>query len=198
MIDLAYVGSARDVLALATNAEDLRLISLDITSPDLYFGADLALLKGHSEIIITIAIDWSGHWLATGAKDNTARLWRLDPEQESYECYTTFTGHAESIGAVALPSTSPQISSKEHSSPLNYPPKFLITGSQDKTIKRWDINTTANKAPRVAYTRKAHDKDINAIATSYSSTTVRFCFSGSHREDLGCGDWRGHRCSSWP
>ena len=205
VIDLAYVGSARDVLALATNAEDLRLISLNSSSSAHYFGADLALLKGHSDIIITIDIDWSGHWLATGAKDNTAKLWRLDTEQESYTCYTTFTGHAESIGAVALPNASPQIGSKEHDSPLDYPPKFLVTGSQDKTIKRWDISATANKAPRAAYTRKAHDKDINAIATSYSSTAPLFASASQDRTvkiwDVETGEaigvLRGHKRGVW-
>jgi U3 small nucleolar RNA-associated protein 13 len=214
VIDLAYIGSERNILALATNAEDLRLISIDTsssTSRDTtrealpYFGADLALLKGHSDIIITISTDWSGHWLATGAKDNTAKLWRLDPSHDSYTCYATFTGHAESIGAVALPNASPQIGSKEYNSPLDHPPKFLITGSQDKTIKQWDISSIANKAPRAAYTRKAHDKDINAIATSYSSSAPLFASASQDRTvkiwDVETGEavgvLRGHKRGVW-
>ena len=214
VIDLAYIGADRSIMALATNSEDLRLISLDTASSSPqdpsresspYFGADLALLKGHEDIIITIDTDWSGHWLATGAKDNTAKLWRLDTANESYTCYTTFTGHAESIGAVALPSASPQVGSKEYSSPLDHPPKFLITGSQDKTVKRWDISSSASKSPRAAYTRKAHDKDINAIATSYSGTSPLFASASQDRTvkiwDVETGDaigvLRGHKRGVW-
>ncbi|TKA67995.1 hypothetical protein B0A55_08614, partial [Friedmanniomyces simplex] len=211
VIDLVYIGSDRNLLALATNLEDIRLITLQ-TSGDRssvngssYFGADVALLKGHTDIIITLSVDWSGHWLATGAKDNTAKLWRLDPAKVDYSCYCTFTGHAESIGAVSLPCASPAVGSKEYERPLGYPPKFLVTGSQDKTVKRWDIPTQAGKAPRAAYTRKAHDKDINALATSYSSTMSLFASASQDRTvkiwDTETGEaigvLRGHKRGVW-
>ncbi|KAK3068646.1 U3 small nucleolar RNA-associated protein 13 [Teratosphaeriaceae sp. CCFEE 6253] len=207
VIDLAYVGADRRLLALATNLEDIRLVTLDSSGngDSSYFGADVALLKGHTDIIITLSVDWSGHWLATGAKDNTAKLWRLDPANESYTCHTTFTGHAESIGAVALPNAAPAAGSKEYDKPLDHPPRFLITGSQDKTVKRWDISPQAGKAPRAAYTRKAHDKDINALATSYSSITALFASASQDRTakiwDVETGEaigvLRGHKRGVW-
>lgn len=210
VIDLAYIGTRRDMLALATNLEDVRIISVNefedhSNSASPYFGADVALLKGHSDIVITIDTDWSCHWLATGAKDNTAKLWRLDPENDSYTCYATFTGHAESIGAVALPNAAPQLGWKEHNSPLDHPPKFLITGSQDKTIKRWDISSQPGKPSRAAYTRKAHDKDINAIETSYSSSSPLFASASQDRTvkiwDVDTGEaigvLRGHKRGVW-
>ncbi len=213
VIDLAYIGKERNLLALATNLEDIRIISLDVhpssndttTTASPYFGADVALLKGHSDIIITLATDWSGHWLATGAKDNTAKLWRLDPAHESYTCHATFTGHAESIGAVTLPNAAPQPGSKEHEYPLDRPPKFLLTGSQDKTVKRWDVPSHPSKAPRAAYTRKAHDKDINALATSYSISSPLFASASQDRTvkiwDVETGETvgvlRGHKRGVW-
>ena len=210
VIDLAYIGTQRDLLALATNLEEIRIISLKDSrdcsdNAPTYFGADVALLHGHSDVIITLDTDWSGHWLATGAKDNTARLWRLDPDIASYTCYATFTGHAESIGAVALPNATPQTGSKEYENPLSHPPKFLITGSQDKTVKRWDIATQAEKSSRAVYTRKAHDKDINAIETSFSSTTPLFASASQDRTvkiwDVETGEaigvLRGHKRGVW-
>jgi len=185
VIDVAYIGTDKNMLALATNSEDVRIIN--ISSPQTssstngnssqegnYFGADVALLKGHDDIVIAMDIDWSGHWLATGAKDNTARLWRLDPTSNSYESYATFTGHAESLGAVTLPKSVPQPDSQAFKDPLNHPPSFLITGSQDQTIKKWDIRhvsagAESSKPPKSAYTRKAHEKDINALAVHHSS-----------------------------
>lgn len=217
VIDLAYVGSDRSLLALATNLEDIRIISL--TSPEVdsrnkkasalgghYFGADVAFLKGHEDIIICLDVDWSGSWLVTGAKDNTARLWQIDPKHDTYTCRAILTGHAESLGAVALPRSEPAIGSPAHIDPLNHPPLFLITGSQDKTIKRWDLSsvlTSTGKVSRATYTRKAHDRNINAIDTNHNSTLFasasqdRTIKIWSLEDGEPIGVLRGHRRGVW-
>jgi U3 small nucleolar RNA-associated protein 13 len=176
IIDLGYLLPNRSLLALATNSEEIRIISLfqsnNSTKQADYFGADVAQLKGHEDIIICLAIDWSGHWIATGAKDNTARLWRIDPDDSFFTCYATFAGHAESVAAVALPQGSPLESSPAFKDPLQYPPSFLLTGSEDQTVKRWNIPApalgSAQKALRALFTRKAHEKDINSIDINHS------------------------------
>lgn len=219
IIDLAYVTPDRSLLALATNSEDIRLVSLARDNPDAssaetgsYFGADVCLLQGHEDIIICLDVDWSGCWLATGAKDNTARLWRIDHTQKSYEHYATYTGHAESLGAIALPQEPPALKPST-SNPLDHPPPFLLTGSQDKTIKKWEIarrppsaQPSANPAhppSRALYTRKAHEKDINAISLNHNSTLF-----ASASQDRTVKIWsvsdgsvqgilRGHRRGVW-
>lgn len=213
IIDLAYVTPDRSLLALATNSEDIRLVSLATSQSDHsssantnYFGADVALLQGHDEIIICISVDWSGCWLATGAKDNTARLWKIDHDADSYQHFSTFTGHAESIGAISVPSTPPSSQSVDYKDPLNHPPAFLVTGSQDRTIKRWIIpkpsNSTSSQA-KALYTRKAHDKDINAIALSQngnlfaSASQDRTVKIWSTEEGEVQGILRGHRRGVW-
>ncbi|MCJ1471837.1 U3 small nucleolar RNA-associated protein 13 [Lambiella insularis] len=215
IIDLAYVTPSRELLALATNSEDIRLVSLARQKVEeaagtagQYFGADVALLRGHEDIIICLDVDWSGCWLATGAKDNTARLWRINHVEKSYESFAVFTGHAESLGAISLPSQPPPIGSAAHTSPLDHPPVFLLTGSQDRTIKRWDVvsKTLAKgdkRLPRAIYTRKAHDKDINAIAVNHSSTLFasasqdRTVKIWSVEEGEIQGVLRGHRRGVW-
>ncbi|PQE04289.1 hypothetical protein CJF30_00010073 [Rutstroemia sp. NJR-2017a BBW] len=211
IIDLGFLLPDQSLLALATNSEEIRIVSLvsDSSQPTTvstqYFGADVAQLKGHEDIIICLDIDWSGHWIATGAKDNTARLWRIDPENSSFSCHTTFTGHAESLGAVALPHTPPPESSHMYKLPLEHPPSFLLTGSQDQTVKRWDIQdqNAGRKAPRAVYTRKAHDKDINALDIDHSGK-----FFASASQDRTVKIWsvdegevqgvlRGHRRGVW-
>lgn len=177
IIDLAYMLPDNSLLALATNSEDIRLVS--VVEPDsndsdaAYFGQDVALLKGHDDIIISLDTDWSGHWIATGAKDNTAKLWRVDHANKSYTCWATFVGHAESLGAVGLPQTKPQESSQAFQDPLSHPPAFIITGSQDQTIKKWEVPRKSQQqgsksSGKALYTRKAHDKDINAIDVHHS------------------------------
>lgn len=210
IIDLAYVTPDRSLLALATNSEDLRLVSLATSSTNAstaakakYFGADVGLLQGHEDIIICLSVDWSGCWLATGAKDNTARLWRLDQASDSYESYATFTGHAESIGAISLPSNPPPTDSPALEDPLSHPPLFLLTGSQDRTIKRWTIPKSSTSASKALYTRKAHDKDINALAISHSlalfasASQDRTVKIWSTEEGEVQGILRGHRRGVW-
>ncbi len=207
IIDLGYLLPDKSLLALATNSEEIRIVSL-AHSESTYFGADVAQLNGHEDIIICLDIDWSGHWIATGAKDNTARLWRVDPANNSFACYATFTGHAESLGAVALPKTIPPVDSPAFKDPLSHPPKYLLTGSQDRTVKRWDIPTpsaqaAAQKAPRALYTRKAHDKDINAIDISpdsrlfASASQDRTVKIWTTEEGETIGVLRGHRRGVW-
>jgi U3 small nucleolar RNA-associated protein 13 len=207
IIDLGYLLPDRSLLALATNSEELRIVSLAQNGSDddgTYFGADVAQLTGHDDIIICLDIDWSGHWVATGAKDNTAKLWRIDPANNSFECYATFTGHAESLGAIGLPHLVPAESSPAFKAPQDYPPAFLLTGSQDQTVKRWDIPKDASqKHSRALYTRKAHDKDINAIDVDQ---TNRFFASASQDKTVKIwsveegevqGILRGHRRGVW-
>ena len=216
VIDMACVGPDRSMLALATNTESIRLTS--ITSPARAlasgeadeFGSETAVLEGHKDVIICLDVDWSGYWLATGAKDNTARLWRLDPTVSSYRCVALFEGHAESLGAIALP-RSPPTGGPSATDPLNHAPAFLLTGSQDKTIKRWDtskvgISSTDMKihtGMRALYTRVAHEKDINALdvspfaplfASASQDKTVKIW---SLEDGSVTGILRGHKRGVW-
>lgn len=214
IIDLQYVTPTDSLLALATNTESIRLVSIDSSSssssssktfitPNQKGFGDVAVLTGHSDIVICLDRDPSGCWLASGAKDNDARLWRIDEVNSSFTCWAKFTGHAESIGAIALPRGSPNSDSDY----LANPPKFLLTGSQDRTIKRWDIPKESKGkktlAPRAAYTRKAHDKDINSIdvspdnslfATASQDKTVKI-WNLTTGDTLGT--LKGHRRGVW-
>lgn len=211
VIDLACVGSNRSLLALATNTEYIRLVCTQSSDEgdakhQGYFGSDVAHLEGHGDIIICLDVDWSGCWLATGAKDNTARLWRIDPQSASYTCVATLTGHTESLGAVAFPRSHPPAGSLPFTEPLSHPPPFLFTGSQDMTIKRWDtsklVPSTPN-SPKAIYTRKSHEKDINALDVNHSSTMFasasqdRTAKIWSIEDGSILGILRGHKRGVW-
>lgn len=220
IIDLGYVGPDGSFLALATNSESIRIVSIlppgedtvengSTSTEPRHFGTDVAHLDGHEDIIICLDVDWSGHWLATGAKDNTARLWRIDPESSSYTCCAVFTGHAESLGAISFPRSPPPSSSSSYTDPLNHPPPFLFTGSQDRTIKRWDtaklkpLTDSSPQTPKAIYTRKAHDKDINALDVNHSSALFasasqdRTVKIWSTEDGSVVGILRGHRRGVW-
>ena len=217
VIDLAYLLPDRSLLALATNSEDLRIVSVVGPSgdgerakkghqTDQYFGADVVSLRGHEDIIISVDTDWSGTWIATGAKDNTARLWRANPAGR-FTCMAVCSGHAESLGAVALPKIKPVKDSVPEIGAMDRPPPFLISGSQDLTIKCWDTLRSERKggalSPQARYTRKAHDKDINALDINHDATlfasasqdrTVKlWSVEGGEAQ----GVLRGHRRGVW-
>ncbi|KAJ6263419.1 Beta-TrCP [Drechslerella dactyloides] len=206
IIDLQYLTPTDSLLALASNSEDIRIISPSEGS----FG-DVGVLKGHSDIAICLDKDATGNWLASGGKDNEARLWRIDPaaeaEKERFTCYARFVGHTESIGAVALSRGPPADTSERFPTP----PKFLITGSKDSTIKRWEVpklpatqdKKVVIKSSKATFTRKAHDKDINFIdvsaddrlfATASQDRTIKV-WSTETGETLGI--CRGHRRGVW-
>lgn len=215
VIDMACIGPDRSLLALATNTESIKLVSITESSTDNStdsnaFGGDVAVLEGHEDIIICLDVDWSGHWLATGAKDNTARLWRLDPSTSSYQCFAIFAGHAESLGAIALP-RSPPIDGPALRSPADHAPAFLLTGSQDRTIKRWDTSklkySSSLSEPytgaKALFTRVAHDKDINALDASAiaplfaSASQDRTIKIWSLEDGSVTGILRGHKRGVW-
>jgi U3 small nucleolar RNA-associated protein 13 len=219
IIDMAYLLPDHSLLALATNSEDVRLVSVAESKQDApemtwtksetpYFGQDVALLRGHEDIVIALDVDWSGHWVATGAKDNTAKLWRIDPANDTHICWATFSGHAESLGAVALSRTLPAEGSAARTDPLNHPPPFLLTGSQDQTIKKWEISRTPQQQgqktnSRSVFTRKAHDKDINAISVHHagqlfaSASQDKTVKVWSVEEGEVQGILRGHKRGVW-
>ncbi|RMD44334.1 hypothetical protein DV735_g831, partial [Chaetothyriales sp. CBS 134920] len=219
VIDMACVGAHRSLLALATNTESIKLVSIADQPVEKAegsagasvesFGSDVGVLEGHTDIVICLTTDWSGNWLATGAKDNTARLWRLDVASQSFECVAVFEGHAESLGAVALPQAPPAGTVKAEDGLLK-PPQFLLTGSQDKTVKKWDtskISLTPGQGVqsgfRAAFTRVAHEKDINALDVSDSAPifasasqdkTIKIC---SLEDGSVTGILRGHKRGVW-
>ncbi|KAK5993427.1 putative U3 small nucleolar RNA-associated protein 13 [Cladobotryum mycophilum] len=217
IIDLGYLLPDHSLLALATNSEDVRLVSVADSNADgqstwkasqtPYFGQDVALLRGHEDIVIALDIDWSGHWVATGAKDNTARVWRVDPANNSYVCWAIFSGHAESLGAVALSKTVPPEGSAARTDPLSHPPPFLLTGSQDQTVKKWEIPRTPQQGQktgsRAVFTRKAHDKDINALSVHHagqlfaSASQDKTVKIWSVEEGEVQGILRGHKRGVW-
>lgn len=145
--DVRYCGPGLGLVALATNAPALRVVD-----PAARF--DVQLLDGHTDLLNCVAASEDGLWLMTGAKDNTARLWRWDTDAGRFASFATFVGHAGAVTAVALPTTVGDV------------PLFVMTVSTDLTVKKWKVPRTGGAVKTAEYTRRAHDKEINALAVS--------------------------------
>ena len=176
IIDAAFLNSPLShgdpqsfCLALATNSSLIRIYSLET------FNA--RLLAGHTEIVLALTSSANGALLASCSKDKTARIWVPTTSKDSvdwgFRCVGICEGHAESVGAIAMPQQ--QQSETEMLS-------FMLTGSQDRTIKMWDLSSFhPDSLSSLQYfhsltTFKAHDKDINSLDISPNS---RLLVSGS-------------------
>lgn len=190
IIDCTYVGEDEEYLAIATNSPEVRVLQWGALSH--------VVLAAHKDIVIAIDRSVDGRWLATAGKDRVAMLWDLQPLLDGTgeaTVHSVYTGHADSIGAIAL--------SRAPTNKPNDPPEFFITGSQDLTVKRWAIPRKAGEAGKAVYTRKAHDKDINAIdiapdnktfATASQDKTVKV-WDLESGESIGV--LRGHKRGVW-
>lgn len=170
IVDATFVRSqpsssstSTELLALATNSSLIR-----IYSPETLDGR---LLEGHSDIVLALDRSADGLYLASGSKDKSARIWAHNSPASassswSYSCVAVCEGHAESIGAIAM--------SRVKTESATHPLRFMFTGSQDRTIKMWDLsavssgNLVAGQEPRCKSltTQKAHEKDINSLDVS--------------------------------
>jgi len=188
--------------AASTNSANVRLFSKDD------FGA--VEVVGHRDIVLTMDVSADGRYLATGAKDNTVRIWKVGFGSDNLPSATLLLeckGHAESVGAVKF-------------SPLNCTnapsPFFLVSASRDRTLKLWDIRALLKSDEHVAEMSEsgsltadclstiiAHEKDVNSIDISPDGRLVA---SGSQDRTLKiwnttdlslAGTLKGHRRGVW-
>ncbi|MBO3457146.1 WD40 repeat domain-containing protein [Aetokthonos hydrillicola Thurmond2011] len=83
-------------------------------------GLCLSTLKGHSDLVLSVAFHPTDDILASCSQDMTIKLWNV----HTGECFNTLQGHAGSILSVAFAPNS----------------SILASSSADTTIKLWEVN----------------------------------------------------------
>ena len=103
----------------------------------------IAILEGHTSLVISLSLFESDRLLASGSWDNTARLWNLDTN---------------------LPVGPPiQHQIDVYSAAISADGKQLVTGCTDKNAYVWDIHTTL---------KNARLEDLISIPDVNTSTSV--------------------------
>ncbi|KDQ63125.1 hypothetical protein JAAARDRAFT_367694 [Jaapia argillacea MUCL 33604] len=162
VIDSTFLSSTSNDthLALATNSSLIRVYNTSTL--------DTRLLEGHSEIVLCLDKSSDGKVLVSGSKDRSIRIWAPRSSDDDagwgWGCVGICEGHAESVGAIALSRKQTEGGALE----------FMFSGSQDRTIKMWDVSDVPIAASeegestkcKSLYTQKAHDKDINSLDIS--------------------------------
>ncbi|MFM6669103.1 MAG: WD40 repeat domain-containing protein [Dolichospermum sp.] len=137
---------------------------------DLETGEIEFTLEGHSSWVTEIAITPDGKTVISGSWDNTIKIWDLETRKEKF----TFKGHSGWVKAIAVTpsrinSTSPVFKSQILIVLLSPEPEIsvlpsgvteravnrdgqtVISGSDDNTIKIWNLETGRKK-----FTFKGH------------------------------------------
>jgi WD40 repeat protein len=118
---------------------------------------ELATLRGHTDMVFAVAYSPDGQTLATGAADQTVRLW--DPR--TGQTRVTLKGHTGGINSVVFAPDG----------------QTVVTGSLDSTVRLWDATTGRPKATLQGHTAAvalvAFAPDGQTLATGSHDTTVR-------------------------
>lgn len=168
------------------------------------FGAKL--LRGHTDIVVACDVSPDGQWIATGGKDQSVRIWST----EEAACACRLSGHTGPVSALSFPKKRPR-SRQSAAQGL-----ALVSASQDKIMKIWELPTAAKlhelaaggggedflveKAKVVVV---AHSKEVNDVVVSPNNKLIA---SGGQDKlvriwkfpqgDL-LGECTGHRRGIW-
>uniref|UniRef100_A0A671N1F7 U3 small nucleolar RNA-associated protein 13 C-terminal domain-containing protein n=1 Tax=Sinocyclocheilus anshuiensis TaxID=1608454 RepID=A0A671N1F7_9TELE len=149
ILDVKFLGKDDTHIVVATNSSQLKVFELATNS--------CQILYGHTDTILSIDVFRKGSMFASCAKDKSLRLWKMDLKSGRVHCVAQGSGHSNAVGSVAC---------------SRLKKGFLVSGSQDCTIKMWDL---PDPLPDVGcepvlmtarLTERAHDKDVNSVTIS--------------------------------
>ena len=109
---------------------------------DLKSGKVLQVLKGHENVVLSLAFSPDGKYLASGSGDFTVIIWKK--EGNGYRRYKRLKGHEDAIYA------------------LSFSRERLATGSYDHTVRIYDVKNSF----RLIKVLKDHEDEVRAVSFS--------------------------------
>ncbi|KAK6169135.1 hypothetical protein SNE40_020244 [Patella caerulea] len=184
VLDIHFVGKDDSHLVVVTNSEKIKVYERGTWK--------CQILSGHTDIVLNVSVHKKSGLIVSSAKDSTVRVWQFEEDTGNIRCVAIAAGHIQAVGAVVLSKTSPN---------------FIISGSEDNTLKKWMLPSKFEEDEMITLkataTDIAHEKDINCvdispndkfIASSSLDKTAKV-WKGNDLKLLGI--MRGHRRGIW-
>uniref|UniRef100_A0A8C4SWQ1 Transducin beta like 3 n=1 Tax=Erpetoichthys calabaricus TaxID=27687 RepID=A0A8C4SWQ1_ERPCA len=185
VLDVKFLGPSSSHIVVATNSPQLKVFELETSN--------CQILRGHTETVLAVDVFGWSFTFASCAKDKTICIWHMNPNTGEVYCVARGCGHVSAVGSISCSRM------KE---------SFVVSGSQDCTIKVWKLPESLWKSStveslHVSVTAKVHDKDVNSITVSPNDKLIA---TGSQDRtaklwsstDLSLlGVFRGHKRGIW-
>ncbi|XP_069762489.1 transducin beta-like protein 3 isoform X1 [Narcine bancroftii] len=190
VLDVKFLGPSDTHIVVATNSPQLKVFELATLN--------CQVLYGHTDTVLALDVFEKGSKFASCSKDRTIRVWKMNKETGNVKCVAWGVGHTHSVGVISC---------------SRLKSNFIVSGSQDCTVKMWNLPTSLAgrrgkksaepEALHADLTEKAHSKDINSvvispndklIATGSQDKTAKL-WSSSNFSLMGV--FRGHKRGIW-
>ena len=125
-------------------------------------GKELRTLKGHKDIVSTLAFSADGKTLVSGSNDDTLRTWNTNTGR----LLRKLSGHSNDVKTVAISRDG----------------KIIVSGSKDSSVRLWDAETG-----RFLPTLHGHYWEVKAVAISADAKTVA---SADKHGKIFLWDWK--------
>ncbi|XP_078482482.1 transducin beta-like protein 3 [Ciona intestinalis] len=178
IVDLKLLGENDSHIIVVTNSPHIKVFNMESSA--------CQVLKKHSDTVLCVDVFKNRTHFVSSSKDNTVCLWKMEENTYAVTCLVVGAGHTHDVGAVTC---------------CNNKMDFLVSGSQDQTLKIWTINETFQL--RVKHTVMAHSKNINSIVVSPNDKLIA---SGSQdklaklwkvSDGSVVGTFKGHKRGIW-
>lgn len=182
ILDIVFLGRKNRYIAVATNSNAIKI----------YDAANMncQVLNGHTDIVL--ALSSYKNYLLSSSKDNTIRLWQVDPSTSEVVHLATATKHTSAVGSVTFGRQTHTI---------------CASVSQDTCLKVWSLPKSFGVGEilnmNCVATQIAHEKDVNCvtispndlmIATGSQDKTAKI-WNASNLSLVGV--FRGHKRGIW-
>ncbi|KIP03890.1 hypothetical protein PHLGIDRAFT_76886 [Phlebiopsis gigantea 11061_1 CR5-6] len=111
---------------------------------------EMCVLRGHSDIVSTVAFSRITGYVVSGSKDHQVMLWDWEADQENP--IGTLEGHSDDVNSVAV---SPD-------------GRYIASGSDDRTVRLWNAET----GEAIGEPLKGHTTIVLSVAFSLDSLNV--------------------------